>query len=152
VSLLATTKMDKPIEEIYIGIDTGVNTGLAAWSKSRKSFIKIETCKIHTAIMRVLQYFNNPNFRVIRVRVEDARKRSRSKSDPNYYTTLQGAGSVKRDAIIWEDMLKDYAIPYEMVAPQSNTTKTTVEAFKKMTGLYVPSNHSRDAAMLVFNF
>ena len=53
---------------------------------------------------------------------------------------------------MWEDFLVDYAIPFELVAPQSNMTKVDEKRFMQMTGLYVKSDHSRDAAMLVFNF
>ena len=141
--------MEQIKEKIYIGIDTGVNTGIAVWNKSRKCFLKIETVKIHVAIRYVLAYANSDRYELVRVRVEDARKRSMAKNHPQYYAQMQGAGSVKRDAVVWEDMLVDLAIPHEMVAPQSNTTKVTQESFRQMTGLYVKSDHSRDAAMLV---
>lgn len=136
----------KVIEDIYIGIDTGRKTGIAVWSKQRKGFIKIETTKLHRAWFFVLQYYNSKKYNVVRVRVEDARKRSGSKAK------AFGAGSVCRDASAWEDFLKDYAIPYEMVAPQSNMTKVKQDKFRQMTGLYVSSEHSRDAAMLVYQF
>lgn len=134
---------EKPIEQIYIGIDTGVHTGIAVWSRSRKMFLKLEECEIHQAMFLVLKIQNNTNYRIIRVRVEDARKRSGDKA------RAFGAGSVCRDASVWEGYLKDFAIPYEMVAPQSNTTKMTKEKFRQSTGLYQESEHVRDAANLV---
>lgn len=135
-----------PIIDVYIGIDTGRNTGIAIWSKSQKCFLKLETVKIHKALLYVLEYHNSKRFNLIRVRVEDARKRSGDKA------RAFGAGSVCRDASMWEDFLVDYAIPFELVAPQSNMTKVDEKRFMQMTGLYVKSDHSRDAAMLVFNF
>ena len=66
---------------------------------------------------------------------------------------LQGVGSVKRDASIWEAFLKDLGIEYEMVAPKRNVTKLTQERFKAITGWGKRTNeHSRDAAMLIYGF
>ena len=36
---------------------------------------------------------------------------------------LQGVGSVKRDATIWEDYLTELGVEFEMVAPKRNITK-----------------------------
>ena len=64
---------------------------------------------------------------------------------------LQGVGSVKRDAGIWEDFLRDLGVPFEMVAPKNNITKLSADSFRKITGWQSKTNeHSRDAAMLVF--
>ena len=66
---------------------------------------------------------------------------------------LQGVGSVKRDATIWEDFLKDLGVKFEMVAPKMNVTKLTQETFKRYTGWKKLTNeHGRDAAMLVFGY
>ena len=35
---------------IFIGIDTGVHTGLAIWDSEQKMFLSIECCKIHDAM------------------------------------------------------------------------------------------------------
>ena len=144
--------LQKPIHQLYIGIDTGRHTGIAIWDKSMKCFLKLEECLLILAFGHVLRYHNSKQHNIVKVRVEDARLRSRSKSDPNYYATMKGAGSVCRDATFWEETLTFYGIPFEMVAPQSNMTKVDVEKFRQMTGLYQPSSHVRDAAMLVLNF
>lgn len=66
---------------------------------------------------------------------------------------LQGVGSVKRDASIWEDYLKDLGVSFEMVAPKRNVTKLKQETFKRYTGWDKRTNeHGRDAAMLVFGY
>lgn len=130
-----------------IGIDAGVKTGLAIWSKEDKKLVQVETTKIHRAMQIITNYHREG--KQLQVRVEDARKRK-------WYGNagrekLQGAGSVKRDCTIWEDFLKDAGIPYEMVAPKNNRTKLDKEMFTmltKYTGM--TSEHSRDAAMLVF--
>jgi len=133
--------------DFWIGIDTGVNTGIAIWSPQEDRFISIETTKIHRAMDRVK--FLHDGYDIM-VRVEDARMR---KWIPQYSgrEVLQGVGSVKRDASIWEDFLTDILCPYELVAPKNNKTKVSAEYFKKLTRWDQPSSfHSRDAAMLVF--
>ena len=66
---------------------------------------------------------------------------------------LQGVGSVKRDASIWDDYLKELGVEYEMVAPKRNVTKLTQERFKALTGWQKQANeHGRDGAMLVYGF
>lgn len=102
---------------------------------------------IHEALDIVLTVAKANN---LLVRVEDARQRRWF--GPRSDAKLQGAGSVKRDAKIWEDFLTDKKIPFEMVPPQFNTTKLKAEAFKKITKWkYATNEHARDAAMLVFN-
>lgn len=129
-----------------IGIDTGTKTGIAIWDKRSKSFDSIETVQIHTAMKIVRDYSADYN---ISVRVEDARLRKWFGNSGR--EQLQGAGSIKRDAVIWDDFLKELGITYEMVAPKNNTTKLTAEQFKQISNWdKQTSEHSRDAAMLVF--
>jgi len=142
---------------IYIGIDTGVNTGVAVWDNRQRTFLQIETMMIHRAMEIVKGYKQNAymNGTKIIVRVEDARKRTwYGYNDPKKdRDKLQGAGSVKRDCKIWEDFLTDIKVEFQMVAPKNNATKMNAESFKKLTGWKKPTNeHNRDAAMLVFGF
>lgn len=132
-----------------IGIDTGASTGYAAWDARHKRLFAVETIKIHEAMERVKGHVLINAGAPVFVRVEDARKRKWfGKSGPEQ---LQGAGSIKRDAKIWEDFLTDLGCPFEMVAPKNNKTKLNAESFKKLTGWNDRTNeHSRDAAMLVF--
>lgn len=128
-----------------IGIDTGAITGVAVWHSEQKRFEFIGSMPIHRAMKFVSE--SRPDL----VRVEDARKRKWFGSSGR--EKLQGAGSVKRDAKIWEDFLTDEFISFEMVAPKQNRTKLTAEHFKQITGWAKPTNeHSRDAAMLIFEY
>lgn len=138
--------MDKPI--IYIGLDTGVQTGIAVWNVREQKFIKIDTVKIHRA-MEMIKQLNLIHSKWIFVRVEDARLRTWfGKSGRE---KLQGAGSVKRDAKIWEDFLTDNGIPFELMPPKNNKTKMSSIAFKKLTGWQGrASEHGRDAALLIY--
>ena len=65
----------------------------------------------------------------------------------------QGAGSIKRDAKIWEDYLTRLRIDFKLVNPTSRKTKITSEYFKKISKFEGrTSNHARDAAMLVLGY
>jgi len=134
--------------ELLIGIDTGTNTGFASYSPISRKLLSVETLLIHEAMERVLSASQSLK---LKVRFEDARLRKVFGDTGR--EVLQGAGSIKRDAVIWEDFLKDKGITYEAVAPKDNKTKLSEQAFKQMTGwTSLTSNHARDAAMLVFGF
>lgn len=141
-----TEKITAAIKHRYvIGVDTGTNTGFAIWDRQEQKLIECYSVMIHQAFELILKY--PPE---CFVRVEDARLRK-------YITggreKLQGAGSIKRDAKIWEDFLTDKNIPFEMVAPKNNRTKLDHFTFKKIIGHKGKTNqHARDAGMLVFGF
>jgi len=137
----------------YVGIDTGDNTGIACWEKKDNDIYVLETVKIHEA-MDIVKELNDRSSGSILVRIEDARLRKwipRQKDIKTELARREGAGSVKRDASIWEDFLEDLGIDYELVPPKNNKTKVKAEYFKSITGYDKPTNeHSRDACMLVY--
>lgn len=143
---------------IYIGIDTGVSTGIAIWNKQKRSFEMVETLAIHKAMIVVQGFVSLQKSGVgdkVVVRVEDPRQRTwfgtERMSRDEERKRLQGVGSVKRDAKIWEDFLSDLDADFEMVAPKQNVTKLNSDVFKTYTKWPKrTSEHSRDAAMLVF--
>lgn len=140
------------MEGRLIGIDPGTHTGIAVWNRDRTALEDVDTMPIHRALDYVRRYAAGCG-NDLAVYFEDARQRKwygtrTAKEDRN---KLQGAGSVKRDSTIWEDALKDWGIPFHAVAPKHNTTKMTQEFFRSLTGWKGrTSEHSRDAAMLVF--
>lgn len=148
ISTIKTNALTKQYR-YYIGIDTGVNTGYAVWDMKIKSFLAIRTLPIHKAMEIIANAQDTTWFKDVFVRIEDARKRTWfGKAGKEQ---LQGAGSIKRDAKIWEDFLTDLGIDFEMVAPKNNKTKLNAETFKKITKWEgKTTEHSRDAAMLVF--
>lgn len=128
-----------------IGIDSGTKTGLAIYDRQAKKLVQCSTLKIHRA-MKIVEEYKDHKIIVI---VEDARKAVFGRR--NDYHKAQGAGSVKRDATIWEDFLKDLKVDYRMVRPNKRTTKLGKYEFEKITNYRgLTSVHSRDAAMLVF--
>lgn len=140
------------IFSFYIGIDCGVDTGIAVWDKRERRLTRVETVKIHEAIELVRDYGSLLAF----VRVEDARLRKRIpryESETRERGRREGAGYVKRDAVIWEDFLTSRGFAFDMVAPKDNKTKMAPDIFSKTTGWQKrTSTHSRDAAMLVFGY
>ena len=137
---------------IYIGIDPGTHTGVAIWDNKQREFVELATIPIHQALLKVKNYYNdNKGLSNICVVFEDARQRTWFGKDKNTNAKLQGAGSIKRDCSIWEDFLTDYEIPFRAVPPQKGCTKWDDKYFKMVTGWKgKTSNHSRDAAILVF--
>ena len=137
---------------VYIGIDTGVHTGIAVWNSERKEFAVVDTMKIHEAMNFVYGYVDSDI--PFQVRFEDARQRKWIPMSKNMTAELgraQGAGYVKAHCQIWEDFLTDYQIPFEAIAPRRNVTKLSAEQFERITGYKArTSEHSRDAAMLVY--
>lgn len=137
---------------IYIGIDPGRHTGFAVWDGSR--FLELDTKTISSALLEVRRYAANFGRENITVYIEDARLRKwipREKNISEFKGRAMGAGSVKRDASIWEDFCHEEEIRLVKVPPKNNTTKLSAEAFARITGYKARvSEHARDAAMLVF--
>lgn len=131
-----------------IGIDTGTHTGIAVWDRGHKALGGVETVQIHRAMERVLNYhISHPG--EVYVFVEDARLATHNRQSDVH--KAQGAGSIKRDAAIWEGFLTDKGIPFEMVRPDNKTTKMNSDLFKRSTGYpLVTTQHGRDAAMIVY--
>lgn len=134
----------------HIGIDTGRNTGIAIWCSNDKKLVDVKTVKVHTAMDIVRQYAHGHD---VTVWVEDARLRKwipRQVNEKAERGRREGAGYVKRDATLWEDALTDWGVPFKMVAPRNNKTKTSKEEFQKLTKYTgITSSHARDAAFLV---
>lgn len=132
----------------FIGIDTGVQTGLCIWDRRNKKILKLETTMIHRAMDSVIS-LQKTSFGKVMVRVEDARMATFKRDDDKHKT--KGAGSVMRDAKVWEDFLTDMEIPFELVRPNNKMTKMNAETFRQRTGWKEKtSSHARDACWLVY--
>ena len=89
---------------IAIGIDPGVNTGLAVWDADAQQFAEVTTTTIVAAMDIVLHYASQG--RAVTLYAEDARQRKwipREASISQFKGRAMGAGSVKRDCSIWEE-------------------------------------------------
>lgn len=157
VAKLATAKSSSSGQEngkraaydFIIGIDPGVNTGIAVWNNSKKQLTDVGSVMIHEAMEMVIGY-NTGCFKGL-VRFEDAMQRKWFGKAGR--EQLQGAGSIKRDCRIWNDFLRYHHIPFEAVPPKNNKTKLSSANFNKITGWTGRTNeHGRDAAMLVVGY
>lgn len=129
------------MSKILIGIDPGVNTGMAIVKDGKLCFCG--TGYIHDVMDFIKRdYAWHPGLLVV---VEDARKRS---GRPE---AAQGAGSVKRDCKIWEDYLTSLKISFKMVPPRKNGTKFRDQIFKASYPYWTKrtSEHGRSAANLL---
>lgn len=137
---------------IVVGIDPGMNTGLAVWDTSHRQFLDIRCSGIVDA-MRYLAELQQTR-QIGLVVFEDARKRKwipREKNLSEFRGRAMGAGSVKRDCSIWEEWCNTFAIPFVSPPPRQGMTKWTDESFRGVTGYDRRTNqHGRDAALLVF--
>lgn len=138
---------------LFVGIDTGRSTGFALWEGGCQAFDAVATLRIHEALERVRRLHAAYGDDMVVV-FEDARLRRylpRERSSSEYRGKLQGAGSVKRDAAIWEDFCEDLGIRYEAIAPRKGLTKWDADTFRRITGWEGrTSDHARDAALLVY--
>jgi len=126
-----------------IGIDPGVKTGYA-WSSN--GVLQDVTSGVAVEIEQKVFLFSPGDVLVF---IEDARKRKWfGKSGPERW---KGAGSIMRDCKRWEEFCEHHDIPYRLIPPRCNTTKTDQDSFAKITKWEKRTNeHGRDAAMLIY--
>jgi hypothetical protein len=143
-----------PINYI-VGIDPGINTGLALYSIKEKKLLECLTIKIHTAFDLISNFTKKyPAFPF--VRCEDSRKRKWYGDNSN--SKIQGAGAAKIQCTIWEDFLKDIEkkgliFGYEMVHPLRGGTKLPAKVFGRIYGFKGrTSSHARDAAIIATHY
>lgn len=131
-----------------VGIDPGVNTGVACWDLTLKRLTMVASMPIHRAMsaVRDLHAWGE----LAAVYWEDARMRTWFGSKGR--ESLMGAGSIRRDCTIWQDMLAELpGLASHPVKPQAGGTKWTAAAFAKLTKWPGRTNeHARDAALLVY--
>lgn len=134
-----------------IGIDPGVNTGLAdKYFDSEGIEMSVHSGTIWAMIDYINEVIDGSSADMLVV-MEDARLRTWfGQSGPERW---QGAGSIKRDCQIWEEWLTHKQIPYILVPPMHNKTKMNAEEFARLTGISERTNqHERDAAALLLPY
>jgi hypothetical protein len=157
------------MKKIYIGIDGGRDTGLAAWDSSRREFIEILTTTFWGSIHKIVNYNNyckqngyeltviienpsgnSPVFKAEKV-YKETKGSHRSKISASAFVA-QSVGSVKRESELIIEFCVERSIDHRAVTPGKNSmTKLTAEVFGTYTGYKKrTSQHGRDAAMLIF--
>ena len=130
-----------------IGIDTGMQTGFAVWEDGQLQVVECMT--ITQAMRKILTAYP---YQTTKLYIEDARLwigfKGKTKATD---ARLQGAGSVKRDAKIWEDWCKENGYQAVFIKPMGKGLKKSAVEFERITGWSGRTNeHARDAAMIVF--
>lgn len=135
-----------------VGIDPGVNTGLAVWDTVSRAFLDIRSSGIVDAMEYLRRLHSERTISLIVF--EDARQRKwipREKDLKEFKGRAMGAGSVKRDCTIWEEWCKYNHIEFVKTPPRAGMTKLSDAFFQGLTGYdRRTNNHGRDAAMLIF--
>lgn len=136
-------------KSIKVGIDTGVKTGVAITLNGELQ--RVDTMTITRAMNVILQWCPKD---LTKIYIEDARLwdgRSRNQSEQVVKAKAQGAGSVKRDAQIWEDWCNENGYEYLMISPAGKGAKVDDVKFKRITKWEGrTSQHARDAVMLIW--
>ncbi len=132
---------------LVVGIDPGVNTGFAIWDKKEQGLMDVACLSVIEAFDRLDAMLNGGA--QIEVRFEDARLRTWFANKGR--EALQGAGSIKRDCLLWETWLQSRGVPYKAIKPAAGATKWDAAKFQRITGWTKRTNeHARDAALLCF--
>ena len=131
-------------ERYLVGIDPGTKTGLAVWDRQKRKFISINTRTITEALELCRSIQDDAE-----IWFEDCRQRK-------WFGTagrerLKGVGSINRDCSIWQEFCEHHGILFKMIPPKNIATKIKADRFAKLTKWQGrTSEHSRDAAMIVF--
>jgi hypothetical protein len=141
-------------KRFIIGIDGGTKTGVAVWDVSGRLFQHVKTIDFWEAYHWICEVFK-PAETVIYI--EDPSKnppvwKRPGMKDHEYYKKCQHVGAVKRESLLMMKGLERQEFEVKAIRPQKGSfTKMKSAAFKHVTKYKGrTSEHSRDAAMLVF--
>lgn len=144
----------------FVGIDAGVNTGLAVWNSDSQTFLTLKTLNFFDALLELLELQKQAEEESFRfaVIIEDPNGNSPTfgKFDQQERrvrdTISQRIGSNKRDAILISNFCQLQGFESFLIVPSKKSltklTKSTFAALTKFEGL--SSQHARDAGGLVF--
>ena len=138
--------------DYVVGIDPGVDTGVALKNLNLGIIEEIFSMKIHVALDFVDSYLDSSL-----IIVEDARLWNGYRKGITAHEMRmkqQGAGSVKRDSAIWADFLEDSESFFLMIPPKAKGRKLSHAEFKMFTGWSggTTNQHKRDAGMLTYEY
>lgn len=130
-----------------IGIDTGTVTGVAVWQDNALQVV--DSMTITKAMALIIKNYPVESTKLY---IEDARKwigfEGKNKETES---RRKGAGSIQRDAKIWEDWCEEMGYDFILIKPMGKGLKKSAETFKRITGWAGKTNeHARDAGMIVY--
>lgn len=145
-------KLKKPeeVHSVFIGIDPGVNTGLAVIIDGKYVYIKSHSILMSMQYIQGLLELFDP--KCVEMIVENPNLRSYFGNTGR--EKLQGAGSIKRDYSIWVEFSKTNNIKMAGVSPKEvGSSFDNVIIFKNATGWdKQTSKHARDAAKIIYKY
>lgn len=143
------------MKKILIGIDPGVNNGIALLQEgvlSLKCLNFWETCNFLETILTHAWAEEIP----VKCYLEDPTQNKptfhRNVNQKGMQKISQNVGSNKRDAVLLKEFLENKGVEVILCKPTKySNTKMEAEVFKKMTGYTKRTNqHERDAGMLIW--
>lgn len=155
----------------YIGIDPGLNTGLAVWSTINKKFILLKTSDFWGAIDLIKDFRSKIDNNELFIRIEAPQlistifdNRINGKKQAQKLKIAQNVGQNKKESLLLEQYCIKKELNFNMVRPTARTSAKTIlsmrpkhetaaQCFNRITGWCGRSSeHSRDAGMLVYGF
>lgn len=147
------SKYGTPKVDVCVGVDPGVNSGVAVWSCHSKKFLILSTGKAVEAEHYIKTLWDDlrSQGKTLMVYVEDVRSLRLPKHLQNPGRT-KGAGSVGRDVQRFLDFLEYNGIPHQAAKLSPKEFRSGDGAwFKAKTGYEGrTSEHARSAAGLVW--
>lgn len=132
---------------IAVGIDPGVNTGMACWCIDTQCFTTIATTTYTSATSIVLRLRSEGH--EVHLVVEDCRNMWVSRDRYNS-ARMRGVGSVQRDVSLWIEFAEHHGFDIRLPKPGKYRKVTGID-FKTWTGWKgLTSEHARAAAMQVW--
>ena len=135
---------------LIIGIDPGTTVGVAVWDMQERRLVEMFESDMFVAHKYILDLKTRHEVFVV---LEDARLMV-TKRRADSTSRLQGAGSIKRDAVLWCSWLELERIPFIRRAPGQTLKKAAGrDYFQKLTGIETKTteDHMRDAYMMVMD-
>lgn len=139
--------------DIVIGIDPGVETGYAEWSRSRKQFIELNTLSFWATHDRIVQF--NPFDVEIFIENPDSKRAMYQRTDEIEHARTREQiarkiGSNRREASLLIERFQSLGYTVRAVSPIKEK-KWNAEVFRRLTKYKGrTSQHVRDAGRLVF--
>jgi hypothetical protein len=145
-------------DKIFIGIDPGVNTGVAVWNSTKGRFEKLLTLSFWEAIKFLEDTANvAQEFMPRKIIMEDPNMKSPTFKRKGVFGARenkisQNVGSNKRDAQLLQEKCKSLGFNVVCIAPGANKyINLNAKQFQLNTRCMLQSSqHSRDAAAYVW--
>lgn len=146
-------------DHIFVGIDAGINCGVAAWNRTLKKYLFIDTFSFWGCVDKLketIDFCHSNNYRIT-VIIEDVTQKKitfhRDASSKGMQKISRNVGGVMAYTTLLIEWCNRNGIQLIKSQPsKSSFTKLESAAFKNITKWEKRTNsHERDAAMLVFN-